>query len=151
MNISLPAFKQAVLDPLLRGDAPAAELPITLFALELDSPLSYVLESDRWDEVSGAAACLARAGSRIRAVLAADGYTPEDVLHLTATSLFELCHDAALARRWQDAIQRAVADSTDIVTVSSAAYTLPAAQMLQGLYRGPRTVIGVPCVNDYQE
>src|SRR5260221_3439054 len=128
MSLSLQAFKQTVLDPLLRGDAPAADIPVTLFALQLDNPLGYVLESERWDEVSGAAQRLARAGSRIREVLAADGYIPEDILHLTPGSVFALCHDAALAARWRDTIQRGVAQETDIITVSSAAYTLPLGQ-----------------------
>src|SRR5260221_1018318 len=151
MSNTQQVFNQTVLDSLLRGDAPAADRPVTLFALQLDNPLGYVLESERWDETSGAAQRLARAGTRIREVLAADGYTPEDTLHLTPSSMFVLCHDPTLATRWRDSIQRAVALETDIVTVSSAAYTLPAGQMLQGLYRAPRSVIGVPGVNDYQE
>src|SRR5258708_33157669 len=97
MSNTLQVFKQAVLDPLLRGDAPAADIPVTLFALQLDNPLGYVLESERWDEVSGAAQRLVRAGNRIREVLAADGYTPEDTLHLTPSSMFVLCHDPTLA------------------------------------------------------
>src|SRR5258707_7381513 len=118
MSNTLQVFKQAVLDPLLRGDAPAADTPVTLFALQLDNPLGYMLESERWDEVSGAAQRLARAGTRIREVLAADGYTPDDMLHLTPSSVFAVCHDAAIAARWPDAIQRAAAQATDIVTVS---------------------------------
>ena len=151
--IPLPDFKRQILGPVLRGEIPQAldSMPITLFAARLDQPLRYVFESDRWDEIYGASRRLSRAGDKLRSVLAADGYTADDVLHASGDGITALCHDRALAERWSDAIERAVAAETDLVTVSTAVHTLTLQQVIGGLYRAPRTVLGVPGFNDYQE
>src|SRR5262245_20086474 len=126
--LTLSAFKQNLLSPLLRGEAipsiTAYDTPVCLFAATVDQPQQYLFETERWDEVSGAGKRLARAGEKMRAVLAADGYTDSDLLHHTPTSLIALCHDPALAQRWSEAVERAVAAETDIVTVSTVAHTV---------------------------
>jgi len=151
--IPLSDFKQQLLGPLLRGETPqlSDSIPVTLFAARLDQPLRYLFESDRWDEIYGASRRLIRAGDKLRSILAADGYTPDDLLHAGGDSIFALCHDRALAERWADSIERAVAAETDILTVSTAVHTLTLQQVIGGLYRAPRTVLGVPGFNDYQE
>jgi hypothetical protein len=47
-----------------------------LFAAELDRPLDYLSESDRWDEVSGAAQRLANATDKLQAILARTAMAP---------------------------------------------------------------------------
>jgi len=148
---SLQDFKQNILGPLLRGEQPTADSTVSLFAAALDRPLDYIFESDRWDEISGASRRVARAGENLRSILASDGYAAGDLLHNTPNSILALCHDEAVAKRWAEAIERAVAQETDIVTVSTVVHSLPVPQLTQGLYRSPRSVIGVPGVNDYQE
>ncbi len=147
----LADFRTGVLGPLLRGERPTKDIPLALFAAEIDHPLRYLFESDRWDEVMGASKRLARANEKMRAVLAADGYTADDLLHADGGGLLALAHDRAFAERWSEAIQRAVALETDIVTVSTLVYPVTVDQLMGGLYRAPRTVIGVPGVSDYQE
>src|SRR5689334_9716646 len=149
--ITLADFKRQVLAPLLHGDPPTADAPITLLAVEIDQPLGYVFESERWDEIQGAAKRMARAGDKMRAVLAADGYNKDDLLHSSGGSLLAVCHDETMARRWALAVERAVAAETDIVTASTAVRTFTSQQIIGGLYRAPRSVIGVPGMNDYQE
>ncbi len=149
--ISLNDFKMTILRPLLRGEQPAVDAALTLFAAELDQPLDYLFESDRWDEVSGAAQRLANAGEALRAVLEKDGYGPDDVFHTDGGSVLALVHDRAIAERWVEAVERAVALATDLVTVSTLVLPVTTQQIVGGLYRAPRTVIGVPGVNDYQE
>src|SRR5258707_14960017 len=73
------------------------------------------------------------------------------MLHSIGGRRLALCHDETLAQRWAEAIERAIAAETDIVTVSSALLTLTPQQIIGGLYRAPRSVIGVPGMNDYQE
>ncbi len=148
---SLPDFKQNVLGPLWRGEQPTVDLPVTLFAAEFDHPLDYIFESERWDGISGASRRLARAGDKLRTILANDGYVVGDLLHNSPGSIFALCHDEGMAQRWAAAIERAVAQETDIVTVSTVVQTLTVSQLTRGLYRMPHSVIGVPGVNDYQE
>src|ERR1041385_6897242 len=102
-------FKQNILGPLLRGEKLTADTSVTLFAAVLDHPLDYIFESDRLYEISGASRRLARAGDKVRSILASDGYTASDLLHNTSVSVFALCHDEATATRWAEAIERAVA------------------------------------------
>jgi hypothetical protein len=149
--ISLPDFKTNVLAPLLRGEYPTKDVPLTLFAAELDYPLHYIFESNRWGEVSGASRRLASAGDKMRAILAKDGYGPDDMLHADGGSVFALVHDRPLAERWAEAVERAIALETDLVTVSTLIHPVTAQQLRNGLYGTPRSVIGVPGVNDYQE
>ncbi|MCC7446705.1 MAG: hypothetical protein IT324_04775 [Anaerolineae bacterium] len=149
--IMLADFRTGVLGPLLRGERPTSSMPLALFAVQIDHPLRYLFESDRWDEVSGASKRLTRANEKMRAVLAADGYTTDDLLHADGGSLLALVHDQTVAERWSHAIQRAVALETDIVTVSTLAHPVTTDQLLNGLYRAPRAVIGVPGVSDYQQ
>lgn len=148
---ALQDFKQNILAPLLRGEQLSVDTPVTLFAAELEHPLDYIFESERWDELSGATRRVARAGDKLRSILAADGYGASELLHNTPGSIFALCHDEAMAKRWAESIERAVAQETDIMTVSTVVHRLTAAQLTRGLYRAPRSVIGVPGVNDYQE
>jgi len=147
----LTDFRTGVLGPLLRGERPTGDRPLALFAAALDHPRRYLFESDSWEEVSGASKRLARANEKMRAVLAADGYTADDLLHADGDSLLALAHDRTLAERWSHAIQRAVALETDIVTVSTLVHSVTVDQLLNGLYRAPRAVIGVPGVSDYQQ
>src|SRR5579859_3425683 len=149
--INLNDFKSKVLGPLLRGETPEGDETLALFAVEVDHALDYVFETAHWDEITGAARKLARAGDKLRAILSADGYSAADLLHSTPGSILALCHDPALAKRWAEAAERAFAQETEIVTVSSVARTLTTRQILGGLYSSPRTVIGVPGVSDYQE
>lgn len=148
---SLQDFKRTILGPLLRGEPPTADSPVTLFAAELEHPLDYIFESERWDEVSGASRRVARAADKLRSILANDGYAASDLLHNSAGNVLALCHDEALAHRWVEAVERAIAQETDVVTVATVVRTLSVAQITGGLYRAPRSVIGVPGVNDYQE
>jgi hypothetical protein len=149
--ISLNDFKAKILGPLLRGQAPGVDAEFILFAAELDQPLAYLFETNRYDEVSGAAQRLANAANRLRATLAKDGYSPDDLLHLDAGSVLALVHDEATAERWVEALERAVAHETDLVTVSTLIQPITTQQLVGGLYRAPRVVVGVPGVNDYQE
>jgi hypothetical protein len=148
---SLHEFKTQILNPLLRGEQPPADVPLFLFAAEFDQPLSYIFESDRWDEVIGAGHRIASAASKVRTVLAADGYTANDLLHSDGGSLLALVHDRAVAARWVESIERAVATETDIVTVSTLIHPITIRQLTSGLYGTPRSVVGVPGVSDYQE
>ncbi|HVO44102.1 MAG TPA: hypothetical protein VMT34_15845 [Aggregatilineales bacterium] len=149
--MNLQDFKTRVLRPLL-DDAPVASSdPVYLFAAELDQPERFVFESDRWDDVIGASRQIARAGERITAVLAADGFTPDDALHLDSTGFLVLVHDPDLLPRWTESLTRAVAEETSVVTLSTAVLRLAASQLHGGLYRNPAAVLGVPGVNDYQE
>jgi hypothetical protein len=148
---SLRDFKANILGPLLRGEPVAPDIPLTLFAAALDDPLGYVFESDRWDEIAGAARRLAKAGDSLRAVLEADGYSADDLLHLDGCSVLALAHDQTLVEQWTEAIERAVAAETDLVTVSTLVYPVTTQQITAGLYGTPRLVLGVPGVNDYQE
>jgi hypothetical protein len=149
--IALSEFKQHVLGPLLRGEQLTADFPITLFAAQLDHPLDYVLETDRWDEVYGSSRRLARAADKMQKVLTADGLTTDDLLLSDPSNIVALCNDPSTAKRWTEAIERAVAAETDLVTVSSVIHPLTTRQITGGLYRAPRSVIGVPGMSDYQE
>src|SRR5258706_4989383 len=100
----LQDFKLNVLGPLLRGEIPTNEAPLALFAAELDRPVDYLFESDRWDEISGAAARLANASAKILAILAADGYASVDLLHADGSSILALVHDQSVAQRWIESI-----------------------------------------------
>src|SRR5215813_12563762 len=75
---SLQDFKRNILGPLLRGEQPTADAPITLFAADIEHPLDYIFESERWDEISGASRRLARAGDRLHSILANDGYAADE-------------------------------------------------------------------------
>jgi hypothetical protein len=147
----LPEFRTRVLEPLLRGENPAVDTPLTLFAAMLERPLDYLFESDRWDELSGAARRLAQGWTKARAVLAADGYPAEYLLHCDGGSLLALVHDRAIAERWAVDMERIVAAETDLVTAATLVHPVTMAQIANGLYATPRTVIGVPGMNDYQE
>jgi hypothetical protein len=149
--IALHDFKSQVLNPLLRGEQPTVDVPLVLFAAEIDQPLRYIFEADRWDEVIGAGHRLASAVSKVRTVLNADGYTANDLLHSDGSSLLALVHDRAVAARWVESIERAVASETDIVTVSTLIHPVTVRQLTGGLYGTPRSVVGVPGVSDYQE
>src|SRR5437870_4861178 len=138
--LTLTDFKQRILGPLLRSDAPTDAVSLTLFAARINDPLDYLFESDRLAEASGAARRLTRAGDKISAILAADGYSADMLLHNSPQSILALCHDAALAQRWSEAVERAVAAETDIVTVSTVLLPVTVQQLLGGLYRGPRSV-----------
>ncbi len=146
---ALHDFKRSVLTSLLRGERPPGDTSLTLFAAEFNQPLDYLFETNRWDEVFGAGRRLSRAAEKVRTLLSADGYTANELLHVTATGLFTLAGDQAA--NWGERIERAVAQETDVVTVSTVTYPITVQQVLGGLYRAPRAVIGVPGVNDYQE
>ncbi|GEM_PF-977046 len=149
--MTLPEFRTRILEPLLRDETPAADTPLTLFAAMLERPLDYLFESDRWDELSGAARRLAQGWTKARSALAADGYPAEYLLHCDSGSLLALVHDRTVAERWVVAMERAVAAETDLVTVATLVHPVTLAQITNGLYATPRTVIGVPGMNDYQE
>jgi len=51
----------------------------------------------------------------------------------------------------QERLVAAVAAETDVVTVSTAIHTLTLQQVIGGLYRAPRTVLGVPGFNPIQD
>ncbi len=148
--ITLHDFKTTSLGPLLRGESIESETPLFLFAARLDDPLRYVFESDHWDEIAGAAKRLSAAGEKLHQVLAADGFTADDLLHSDDSGVLALVPDRTLAERWTEAIERAVAAETDLVTVSSVIYPITVKQLLGGIYGTPRAVLGVPGVHDYQ-
>jgi hypothetical protein len=87
----------------------------------------------------------------VRSGFSSDGFTTNELLHSTGVEFLAACPDDATARRWCEAIERAVASETDLVTVSSAIQPFTYAQLIGGLYRAPRVVIGVPGMTDYQE
>ncbi len=148
---TLRDFKTTMLGPLFQGEAIDANTPLFLFAARLDDPLQYVFESDRWDEVAGAAKRLAAAGGKLRLILAEDGFTADDLLHADDSGVLALTPDRGMAERWIEAMERAVAAETDLVTVSSVILPITARQLTEGLYGIPRAVLGVPGVHDYQE
>src|SRR5258706_6565972 len=121
--LSFQEFKTNLLLPLLNQDYLAlgrlADTPLTLFAAQLDRPLDTLFESGGWREVSGASHQLTRAGEKMAAILAMDGYAADGVLHLDPGSVWALVHDPKMAERWVQAIDRAVAIETAIVTVST--------------------------------
>jgi len=125
-------FKRSVLGPLLRGERPSGDFPATLFAAELNTPLDYLFESDHWNEVFGAGKRLMRAGDKLRAALAADGYSAQELLCVTPSGLLTLAPDPATAARWTEQIERAVAQETEIVTVSTIAQPCDTQQILAG-------------------
>jgi hypothetical protein len=149
-QFTLQDFKTRVLHPLLDDAPPTQTGPVFLFVASVDRPERYVFESDRWQDAIGGGRLLIRAGEKMAAALAAEGFLPTDFFHADGLGFFVLIHDSGLVERWRDLLGRTLAEATAIGTLSVASFALDAMQVHHGLYRTPTTVLGVPGVNDYQ-
>ncbi len=136
---------------LLRDEhATPTDDALTLFAAEVDDPCAYLFESESWLEVHGASRHLLAIGEQLRAALKAEGAA--DFLHADAGQImtFVAAVDQARLNPLQQAIERIAPETTGVVTISSVVQPLTVRQALEGLYRSPTNVIGIPGVNSYQ-
>lgn len=140
------------LNSLLRDEhAVPTDDTLTLFAAAVDDPYGYLFESESWLEVHGASRQLLTIGEHMRAALKAQGAA--EVLHADAGQIMTFVapvKDQEQLAHLAQAIERIAPELTDVVTISSVVQTLTVRQALEGLYRAPTSVIGIPGVNSYQ-
>lgn len=105
-------------------------------------------ESDAWREVYGAGRQLLSLEDRFRAAL------PEgiDFLYLDPGQVltFLPAESSASAADIPRRLARIGADMAGVVTISAISHAVSVRQLVQGLYRAPNGVIGIPGVNSYQ-
>ncbi len=121
---------------------------LTLFAAEVDTPSDYLFESDHWGDVCGAGVQLAGLADQFRAALTAENC--RDILHLDAGRVMAFVPDQIIGERLQKAVERLAPIKTGMVTISTICHVFTVRQLVEGLYRAPTHVIGIPGVNSYQ-
>lgn len=118
--------------------------PITLLAIEADSPLDYCFEVDQWQSVTGATRQLQTLFAQLKKSMHGE------LLYADDARILAIYRTQAEAERTALEAQKQIAAQTGILTLTIVIETLPAQMLYEGRFPAPVRVVGVPGVSPYQ-